>query len=1073
MSLDLRTDDFPHGLVVEASAGTGKTYSVAAIVTLELALRDDLRIGGILITTYTRNAAAELRDRVRRRLVETARALRERSDPGDDQVVARLRADTEDEVAARIRRLERALVEFDSATITTIHGVCSRVLRMAGMEAASITDADETRRIVDEAVNDLVVAHSTPERRWDEGRLAAVVDALRGDPSIEAWIDPALDDAHRARLEALRPHLEACVARIRRALTAAPSYHDLLRIAHELVHDGSRADLLEALRQRFTLAIVDEAQDTDRQQWEFFERLFPGDDGRRLVSVGDPKQAIYGFRGADVRAYVAHIGKPGTVHRSLTVNFRSDQPVLDGLNAAFADATFGAGIAYHRVDAPRRHQAALMQGLPQSVEFVELGIASGQVALAAPVLGKVIDLLDAARLADEADPAAAVRPITPKDICVLVRSGSVGQLVQQALARAGIPAVTGGTSSVMASNMALDIRSLLEALERPSDLGRVRRAAATVFFGHSLAEVGSLCDDTSAEIQAVQDRLLEFSAILARKGIAALGATIEADAGVMTRIAQGRRHGERNVTDFLHVIEVMDAAGPGQGCSAERALAIFSRLANMDEKHELVARRVESDADAVKIYTIHAAKGLEFPCVIVADLWKEPESRGERKVAVFYDDDGTRKLDLGFAIDQESNHAKQRKKADDIEESQRLIYVAATRARHYLAVLVGRVRPPKKVPTPLSILERTVTLPALTAPNGRTTLSRRLDARGDEPQTLVLAPPPTVEQTYRRMSFTGLTSGRGHGRDRPFDPEGGGYDEADAAGGVSLPPLPEPAGASRAVIDLPAGVAVGRVIHEIFEHVDTSRRPLEAEVRRVVEARATSGRLKDRHDDLVSVVSATLATPLGGPFGDLALGSIEPQDRLSELTFEMGLASLVEGVRAQAIGELLADVLDESDSLRGYAALLAGPAFDVPVGGLLTGSIDALVRLPGSTRDRPRLLIADYKSNKLHRGGMEDPLRAYAPDRLVPAMAEHHYPLQALLYGTAVYRMLRWRLPAVDPDDCIAGVAYAFIRGMQGPETPIDGKGHRYGVFAWQAPRGLWKKLSDLLVAAQPAGAGR
>ena len=156
MRLDLATDEFPHGLVVEASAGTGKTFSVAAIVAVELAERDDLRIGQILITTFTRNAAAELRDRMRKRLVETAASLRGRGESGGDPVVARLLAGTDAVVADRVRRLERALVEFDTATITTIHGVCSRVLRMAGMEAGSITDADETARIVTEAVNDLV-----------------------------------------------------------------------------------------------------------------------------------------------------------------------------------------------------------------------------------------------------------------------------------------------------------------------------------------------------------------------------------------------------------------------------------------------------------------------------------------------------------------------------------------------------------------------------------------------------------------------------------------------------------------------------------------------------------------------------------------------------------------------------------------------------------------------------------------------------------------------------------------------------------------------------------------------------
>jgi exodeoxyribonuclease V beta subunit len=241
----------------------------------------------------------------------------------------------------------------------------------------------------------------------------------------------------------------------------------------------------------------------------------------------------------------------------------------------------------------------------------------------------------------------------------------------------------------------------------------------------------------------------------------------------------------------------------------------------------------------------------------------------------------------------------------------------------------------------------------------------------------------------------------------------------------------------------------------------------------VVVERATSGRLKDRHDELVTVVTETLETPLGGPFGPLTLDAIGPRDRRSELTFDMGLAALGAGIKARAIGELLLDTLPESDILRDYAKLLAGPAFDVPVGGLLTGSIDALLRLPGSTRGQPRLLITDYKSNKLHRNDAADPLAAYAPERLMAAMAEHHYPLQALLYGTAVYRMLRWRLPEADPDECIAGVAYAFIRGMKGRATPTDPRGHRSGVFAWQAPRGLWRRLSDLLIMPAPAGACR
>jgi exodeoxyribonuclease V beta subunit len=1065
MTFDPANDDFVHGLVIEASAGTGKTYSVAAIVTRELALRDDLRISQILITTYTRNAAAELRDRVRRRLVETAGMLRKGDAPADDRVATRLLEGTAQERSDRIRRLERALAEFDSATITTIHGVCSRVLRAAGIETGSSTDTDEVERIRDEIVNDMVVSRSTKDHRWDETKIGALVKEMQDDPFVTPWFDPKVAGANTERLEELKDLLEECMGRIHAAMAASPSYADLLRIARELVCDPERADLLTTLKHRFSVAIVDEAQDTDGQQWAFFQRLFPGGDGRALITVGDPKQAIYGFRGADVGAYVGYANSPGKTHATLDTNRRSDQPVLDALNTAFAGREFGEGIKYRTVHASAKRKASLIEGMAESVEFVDLGVATNQSALCKPVLDKVIELLEVGRLKSADAPAAQARLIDPKDICVLVRSGGVGKLIQRELARAKIPAVTGGTSSVMTSTVADCLWSLLEAMERPSNTGRVRRAAATVFFGHSLENAGTLTD---AVIESVQDKLMQFSGVLAKKGIAALGAVIEADEAIMTRLVAGP-HGERNITDFLHVIEVMDSCGSGRGCSAAQALLTFSTLANMDGRHELVSRRVESDADAVRILTIHGAKGLEFPCVIVADLWKEGGSNNKPQPAVFQDDGG-RKLDIGFGLGLPSPHAADRRKSAEFAESQRLLYVAATRAKHYLAVLVGRA----KEQDDKSVLEQTMTLPAtMPSPGRRERLSRTLGSDIDT-TALTIAPAPVVTRTYRRISFTGLTAGRGHHRASLFDQEGGGFDE-QAMRGATLPPGPPDASAksSREVIDLPAGVAVGSVVHEIFERIDTTVLPLEGEVRRVVAERATSGRLSSCHDNLVTIITETLNTPLGQPFGDITLASIGPDDRLPEMDFEMGLAALTDGVMASDLGKSLTKLLDDGDPLAEYAKKLSGSTFDVPVGGLLNGSIDAILRLRGSTRENPRLLLVDYKSNKLHRSGMTDPFNAYHPDQLVDAMADSHYPLQALLYGTANYRMLRWRLPDADPDDCIVGVAYAFIRGMKGPATRKDDRGHRYGVFAWTPPRGrgFWQTLSDVLVTPIAAGA--
>ncbi|NBP79123.1 hypothetical protein EBU58_00025 [bacterium] len=265
---------------------------------------------------------------------------------------------------------------------------------------------------------------------------------------------------------------------------------------------------------------------------------------------------------------------------------------------------------------------------------------------------------------------------------------------------------------------------------------------------------------------------------------------------------------------------------------------------------------------------------------------------------------------------------------------------------------------------------------------------------------------------------------------------------------------------------------IGSVFHALFERIDTSHQPLREEVERVVDEQVTSRGLRHWKDPLIQITCNALETPLGCELGDLTLGSIPPADRLSEIEFSFGMASLTDGVCVSEIGRLLQASLAAEDPLRPYAELLTA-SMELPVGGLLTGSIDAVVRLPTSTAAAPRLLVCDYKSNKLHRSGMSDPVQAYAADRLPAAMAEHHYPLQALLYGTALFRMLRWRLPDADPDDCIEGVVYAFIRGMLGPTTPVDRLGRRHGVFFWKPPRGLWQQLSDLLAHAPTAGGPR
>jgi len=840
---DLAEYPLPSGTVVEASAGTGKTYSVAAYVTHALATDEALRIGNVLVTTYTRNAAAELRERIRGRLVATARLLRSAGSEGRDPLDAKLLAAGTEERLAMARRLERAVAEFDTATIGTIHSICGRVLRMAGIEPGDAGDEDLLERTVAEAVNDAVVTEAAAGRAWDEPRLAALVTAALRDPFIVPWFDPAGRPPEEVdRLERAAAIVRACVARVQAAMRATPSFDDLLRLAWEEVRRSDRAGLVAELRRRFRLAIVDEAQDTSRLQWEFFHELFPpaggegqaraagqagdqnqpGDDGRRLVAVGDPKQAIYGFRGADITAYLRFAegeGK-GRPRRTLAVNFRSDGPLLDALNAALAGASFGPGIAYQPVSAAEHRGHSQLVELPP-VEFIGLGDAWATDT----AVRKVFELLDRGRLATP--PAGgsgpATRPIKPRDICVLVRINAIGKAIEEGLARLGIPAVSTGTASVMQGQVADDLRVLCEAMERPGSGSRVRRAAATVFFGYPLTDVGRLGEETE---QAVQEQIAELHAILQAKGVAAVRTAIMGDLAMAGRLAAGS-DGERHVVDLAHLVELLHDATGGRGCHARVLLEQLVELARRDEKSDLVSRRVESDEDAVRIMSVHVAKGLEFPCVVVVDDWKEKD-RPPQGPAVFYAG-AERRLDVAYCFaGGSSKAAADAVLAADNEELRRLLYVAVTRPRHHLCVI-------RRTAGEAGVLEAVVTDPppirdAADLPQP----PRRWQPAPDDGAQAVtpgIAPlPPEVKQTYRRTSFSGIVATAARSRASDHAPAGHGHDElmlaADSESGAGFKPaedplaFPSPALTSFPIPDLPAGTAFGSAVHEIFERLE-------------------------------------------------------------------------------------------------------------------------------------------------------------------------------------------------------------------------------------------------------------
>lgn len=1065
--------DLENGLTVEASAGSGKTFSVAGAVSLLLATQQDLRISEILVTTFTRNAAAELRDRIRRQLLALEKSLRDGNIADNDVIAKSLRGENQ---MAYADRLDRAIREFDSATISTIHSVCSRVMAMAGLPVVGEgrTDAD-IKTIIQNVVNSTVISYvikngadNIGDVKQFCGRLVFVVTEALSSPRSALLINDTTDESGDKDSSDFgaqtRSMVRTCVKRISDITRGDPTFNDLLLRTAEVLGPNGDVAVVDAFRSRFKIAIIDEAQDTDQLQWEIFRSAFAVDETeRKLITVGDPKQAIYRFRGADVEAYLSN--RDELKVQTLTRNWRSDVRLIKALNAVFEGEDFGDGISYLKVSARDGAPEATI-GDFASLSVLNIGTKDKASTIAYPASVRVLQLLQNLTIND----GQKARPLRPQDVCVLVSSRANGRKIESVLRRFGVPAVSSGTESVMAGVMASDLRRLLQAMASPGNESALRLAAATVFIGAQLVDVGAITDEA---LNVYAQRLFGWSAVLRRKGINALAHELRRDDDALRRLVAGR-DGERRETDFSHVIELLHAETHGKGCSPDVVLDAFDRLVSVDATAETVSRRVESDRDAVQIMTVHASKGLEFPVVVVADLWKVKAGGGKQSAPVFHgyrDDDSHsrhRTIDVGWVIGRESSSGKSLRESEEKGEKKRLFYVAMTRAKHHVSVVYAEGKGERLTDGLLErvaevndgscaeilLYENPPRLPDYAATNKTDGELKTAEiGRG-------------VDTTYRRLSFSGLTkhnrgesggpvalvesAGGGSGDDDEIITIQSGYAD-DVELGVEEMPMAQ----------IPGGTYFGTVMHKVYELIDFAADDLKTEVERVVN-QVVVGSLSAYRDQIVAGVTLSLETPFGGLLPSVRLRDITRNNRLDELGFEMGLAEISEKVSVAEIGTVVKRSLmtagRDDDILMNYLTGLE-ETFTTQLVGLMNGSIDALFRV--GANDQKRFFITDYKTNRLDRDGVATRIDGYSRSSMLEEMEHHDYPLQALIYGVSVYRYLRWVRPEIDANSAIAGFAYFFVRGMVGDSTPVLDE-HRHGVFTWEAPAGLWSELSDL-----------
>jgi exodeoxyribonuclease V beta subunit len=1146
----------PTGRVaIEASAGTGKTFALAELATRYLAERD-ITPSDLLIVTFTRAATAELRSRIREQMVNAAAALGS-DELGESALVDHLASEDRD---VRRRRLELAVAEFDAASISTIHGFAAQVRRTLGLSSTIDPDARliaGTDDLVDAACADALAAASVrPIPPDDFPSLTSLVEATKkkiGSPDL-VLVPDGTDASVGASYVLVHDLVADAAARVesRRRVEGSIGFDDVLIELRDALTDGSSVAAIDALRSRYKVVLIDEFQDTDRVQWEIFSTLFgqPGS-GSSLVMVGDPKQAIYRFRGADVSVYLDAVrNEPLQGLFTLTTNWRADGACIDGMHALFDGSTFGdPSIRYVPVQPSEANRDRRMRDRPTSddegaslsgldlrmapkAELPTGGDGTPDSSLVArliedDVAAHVRDLLDRARIPKSGDDGE-LRNLEPSDVAVLVTAWNQAYDLQRALARQGIPTVVAGSGSVLTSEAAMQVRYLLDALERPGDLRRVRTYALSWFELYPIDEVAAADDRWLA---VLQDRLTTWSTRLADHPVVEVLAQIWQETGVVATVL-GRTGGDRHVTDLDHIAEVLHAGAPLGRSSVAGLIALLESPpegeADAESDGDVTARRVESEAKAVLITTVWKAKGLEFPVVCAPTLWRKPANR---RALVFTDPlTGDRTLDVTlngeWPTKKDLEVRKEIAKREEAAERLRVLYVALTRARHHTAVWWvgtadstnaltrllfardpdGNLRPgildpdePKKAKLTVPSDPIAALAPLVVASDGalsissvapRTPPATKWSNRPVEtaPSTLDVATFDRVfDRSVSRWSFTAITRHAAEGLVDPFDASGsdrGAADETgdeDATPTVSDGPDTPDGGPVASLGSLLAGTTFGTFVHGILEEVDFHSSTLESDIERAARDRARRSGLDlavlapeglDGTGLLVDGLQAAIRTPMGPLFSGGSLASLAPSDRLDELAFDLRIGRGDGHPSAGDIGRLVVDCLPTDHVLIPWAEALAEGSIDVELDGYLTGSIDLVAKVnrrDGSTG----FVVADYKTNRLTGRGEPQRPGDYGPQLLADAMVEHHYPLQALLYAAALHRYLRWKVPTTGGTTLVAGAAYLFVRGMTGPGVATTESGDPHGVFTWELPAELVTGMSDLLDGRRALSVGR
>ena len=835
-------------------------------------------------------------------------------------------------------------------------------------------------------------------------------------------------------------------------------YDDLLLKVRDALQRDRSGRLRHLLRARYKAALIDEFQDTDMVQYTIFAHLFDSPDSMMLM-IGDPKQAIYSFRGADIFTYLRAARNAGQ-RFTLTQNWRSTPGMVQAVNTLFGQHPhpfLWPAIQFYPATAAvadRAPPGGDDPSTPLTIWFLDNpAVAKGRRALNKKTASACI-CHAVAREVRRCVAASGPKSdgITYQDVAILVRTNRQAGEVKNAFAAARIPAVVYNAGSVFHRPEALDLRRVLAAVADPGSEVKLRTALTTRFFGRTGQEL-NFNDHVPIWWEETIDRFFRYRAMWSEGGFIRMFRRLLIEEKAAPRLLAGAS-GERYLTNILHLSELLHQTAVEQGKGVGELIQwLDQRRQQTSDTADAHQTRLESDDDAVTILTIHKSKGLEFPVVFCPFSW---EGLGAPAVPALFHDrerDDRRVLDLGS---DEIEHHLAVNAEEGMAEALRLLYVAVTRAKRQCYLVWG--------PLPSAAYSAPVYLMYGERDNGRngdfwahmqasardfqrrdsrtlrrdmTALARRSDgaiAVVDMPDETTQMPEqpdqPMVSLASRRLqrkltsgwriaSFSSLIHGR-HEESEIIDDAA--PPETVVSGGL---PGAETANAEGTIGDIAgfeASARAGLFFHDLLERIDFTA-PARANWRPQIEDLLQAYGFDPRwRSAVLDMLRRVIRTPLeAGPGASFALDQISHDNRLNELEFHLPLAA----VDAASLGHAFAACRQPAFQGR-LPALMEELNFQLS-GGYLKGFIDLVLR------HDDRYYIVDWKSNFLG-----DTFEAYRPARLAQVMEGEYYFLQYHIYLLAWDQYMRTCYPDYQYERDFGGVYYLFIRGME-PSSPSSG----------------------------------